>query len=162
VHDLAGRTNPRSYTVEAGKVLTDEWALSTRTELGIDLEVRGPNGFFRQFRVTHPDVDQQMAGSMDVRVVTEALDGGKLQLTLHNRSPRALTAVVHMADYMNLPDRSLLVAHGTQLTSPHALSATQGWYDISVRLQDDEHFLCCFAGHVETGLPTWSDPALET
>jgi len=30
-----------------------------------------------------------------------------------------------------------------------------------VRLQGDEHFLRCFAGHVETGLSTWSDPALE-
>lgn len=162
VHDLAGQTDPRSYTVETGKVLMDEWALSTRTDVGHDLEVRGPNGFFRHFRASHPALSQRQSGSMEVRTAAQALDGGKLKLTLHNRSRRVLTAVVRAADYMNQPQRQVSVAPGAQLTSVHALSATKGWYDLSVRLLDDEHFLCCFAGHVETGSATWSDPALET
>jgi hypothetical protein len=41
-----GAQEPRSYTVEPGRQVTDAWGFAS----GYDLSVHGPNGFFRRFK----------------------------------------------------------------------------------------------------------------
>ena len=42
------------------------------------------------------------------------------------------------------------------------VTTTSRWYDLSVTTTADTTYLRRFAGHVETGLPGLSDPAIKT
>ena len=47
------------------------------------------------------------------------------------------------------------------IESPHwELDSQFGWYDLVVKVTDDAAFQVHLAGHVETGRPSVSDPAL--
>ncbi len=161
VHDLAGQTAPRSYTVEAGKALSDDWNAVYGSDMSMDLEVHGPNGFYRQFRAGRAQMGQRNVPSLEVLATTTPADGGLLTLTLHNQTQQVVQAVLKAASYMQMADRVLLLTPGARLTNHYPLSATQGWYDLSVQMQDDSDFKRALAGHVETGLPAQSDPGLE-
>ena len=161
VHDLAGQSDPRSYTVEPGETLSDEWGVAGADGVAFDLEMHGPNGFYRQFRAGQQLGQKNTAADLEVMANTTPGDGGLLALTLHNQGRHKISVVVKAANYMQILARQLTLEPGTQLTSPFPLVATQGWYDVVVTMPDDEHFIRAFAGHVETGLPGLSDPGLE-
>jgi phospholipase C len=54
------------------------------------------------------------------------------------------------------------VQPGTTVTQRLDLRSTAHWYDVTARSAEDTGFLRRFAGHVETGLPGVSDPAIAT
>jgi phospholipase C len=49
---------------------------------------------------------------------------------------------------------------GGRVVHPVGLRGSQFWYDLSVACDQDSTFLRRLAGHVETGRPSTSDPAL--
>ncbi len=51
------------------------------------------------------------------------------------------------------------VAPGASVEDHWLLAASSGWYDLSVTLMESPVYLRRFAGHVETGRPSISDPA---
>ncbi len=161
VHDLAGQEDPRSYTVEAGKTLTDEWGAVDGAGVVLDLDVHGPNGFYRQFRAGQSLDGKLSTANLEVIATTAPDGGGLLTLTVHNQSRQAARATLRSAGYMQMADRVLTLIPGAQLTQQYPLSPTQGWYDVVVQMQSDTNFTRAFAGHVETGQPSQSDPGLE-
>lgn len=58
--------------------------------------------------------------------------------------------------------RILRVAAGATLSHTVDLAASGRWYDVQVVSDADATFLRRFAGHVETGAPGVSDPAIKT
>jgi phospholipase C len=79
---------PRRYTVEAGKVLTDDWKLG-ETNGRYDLWVYGTNSFLREFRGTlqtnahAPEVDLQYdVSARAVRVIATNRGDDKVTLTV--------------------------------------------------------------------------------
>ncbi len=65
---------PRRYTVEAGKMLNDEWTVGAD---GLyDLWVLGPNGFHRQFKGDLSKVAQKNAPTPEIFVGYNVYDGG--------------------------------------------------------------------------------------
>ncbi|HEX6853726.1 MAG TPA: phospholipase C, phosphocholine-specific [Streptosporangiaceae bacterium] len=137
----AGR--PQTFTAGAGASLTGTWPLNA----GQDVRVHGPNGFFRQFTGAGPDV-------------TAAPAGQNLGLVFTNRSnaPAELTVAEAYSG------KSLTVAIRGGGFTPVVIQtgAGQGWYDITVTSHHDSSYLRRLAGHVETGAPSISDPALGT
>lgn len=58
--------------------------------------------------------------------------------------------------------QTVRVAAGGTATYTADLSTTGRWYDVKVTSGADTTFLRRFAGHVETGAPGISDPAIKT
>jgi phospholipase C len=58
--------------------------------------------------------------------------------------------------------RTYVVRAGRRLTQSVDLRAGKRWYDLTVVSDHDGTFLRRFAGHVETGRPGVSDPAIIT
>ena len=52
------------------------------------------------------------------------------------------------------------VRPGRKLEKRIPIGKSSGWYDISITTEADSRFLWRFAGHVENGRPSTSDPAL--
>jgi phospholipase C len=131
---------PHSYTVGAGAELRASWPVSGT----YDIHLHGPNGFFRRF-----------AGDTNANQVHVTLerDPGTQRVHVEVTAPRGTQVVVHDAHAgpVDVDPNSL---RGTLDTTTSA-----GWYDLTVSVPGTS-WLRTFAGHLETGAPSLSDPAL--
>ncbi len=140
---------PRRYTVEAGKNLEDEWS-TEKDEGRYDLEVFGPNGFFRKYKG-----GPEFAG-LEVLLTCDPKKGG-IALDLVNKSGESRDIEIKANAYGYKGSEEKLKA-GQKLRKQWMLSGSGNWYDFSVILKDGG--LYRFAGRVETGKDTVSDPAM--
>ncbi|MFI5668465.1 phosphocholine-specific phospholipase C [Streptomyces sp. NPDC051704] len=154
-HSTSGnRTDgPWPYTVEAGKTLADTWSTSSSTGNQINLTVWGPNGFLRTWKGPAKKTGPEVTARHDAAT-------GNLKLTLANSGTAAVDLTVTNA--YGGATQTLRVAAGGTATYTADLSATGRWYDVKVTSAADTTFLRRFAGHVETGTPGISDPAIKT
>jgi phospholipase C len=136
---------PWTYTVEAGKRLSGGWAAGA-----YDLTVHGPNGFLRRFR----------GGAEAGAEVTARHDGAGEQVRLVLTNGGKTTVRLTVEDAYGGAPATYPLRPGASATHVVAVRGSHGWYDVSVTSDQDEAFLRRLAGHVETGLPSTSDPAL--
>ncbi|MDI3385535.1 phospholipase C, phosphocholine-specific [Streptomyces sp. B-S-A8] len=143
---------PWTYTTEAGKTVSDTWN-SEYSDDAYDLTVHGPNGFLRAFkgpgRTAGPEATARHVAA-----------DGALALTLTNAGAEEVR--LHLADAYGGPGKSFTVAPGKAVEHTLRLDAGKRWYDVTVTSETDGTFLRRFAGHVETGEPGVSDPAIRT
>jgi phospholipase C len=128
---------PRRYTVAPGASLEDVWPAGA-----YDLQVLGPNGFHRRF----------VGQGAGVEAVAKT-DGERIVLTLSNPGTTARDVVVEGAK----PWRVTLTPGETR---DHAWPTAHGWYDLTVRCDGDTAWLRRFAGRMETGKDSISDPLM--
>jgi phospholipase C len=141
---------PRSYTVEPGKNLTDTWEFAS----GYDLSVHGPNGFFRGFKAGSPETGQtnlDVKASYDDRASTIVLE-------ITNRS--AERAQVTVRDGYTGREKTLALDPGEAQAKHWVWAHTRGWYDLVIIVQGDPRFEYRYAGHLENGHDSISDPAM--
>ncbi|WP_346318130.1 phospholipase C, phosphocholine-specific [Chitinophaga sp. YIM B06452] len=131
----------RSYAVTAGDTLTDEWT-------GEELSVYGPNGFFRAFKGVSGKVPPvEIKGDYNAK--------GDFVLTIGSREKKPVKVEVSHAHARGTKKLSVQGNY----TETFSLSATRGWYDITLELPEyDAEYR--FAGHVETGKASFSDPVM--
>jgi phospholipase C len=150
---------PRTYTVEAGKRLQDQ--LPCNADGSYDFTVHGPNGFLRRF-AGRPVARSWWHGSDIARPeVAEGYDvsNGNLQLRLENvGSARCQFTIVNAYDPGNVIKHAVRGGDTEQLYLD--LRNAHGWYDLAITVDTDPLFARRFAGHVETGKSSMSDPAL--
>ena len=145
---------PLSYTVEAGKSLDDAWTVAVAGIGAYDYAVYGPNGFFRHFKAG-------IAGPASTGVeVTASYDAERagIGLVLANRGRKTVRVVI--ADGYGGGDTAVELVPGQSVGKYWALGASFGWYDLIVSVDGDPTFRRHLAGHVETGRPSASDPAI--
>ena len=146
---------PWTYTVEAGKSLSDSWALLAAGRTGYDFSVYGPNGFLRAFK------GSLASGAADVAVDCRYdRDDGGLILIVANRGPTPRRVTITDAYSGRSMVRS--IAAGGSVRDDRPLQASFGWYDLLVEVASDSAFSRRLAGHVETGADSVSDPAIGT
>jgi phospholipase C len=142
--------DPRFYTVEAGKQLTDTLPIATA---GYDFSVFGPNGFLRRFRGGGAGATAQVEARHDAKNVS-------LLLTMRNPGDKAAVLTVMRGDHRGGSPRRYRLAPGATVKDGWRLDTTAPWYDLVVASDADKAFLRQFAGHLETGCPSLSDPAI--
>jgi len=148
---------PRRYTVEAGKQLSGSWQPGA---IGAyDLWVLGPNGFHRHFTGIAQRFSQgSRQSNPDVQVSSDAATG-ELVVKLLNRGTAACRMTLLANKYLALSKTAIVVAGGeTVVRLP--LFGSNYWYDLSVTASERPGFSRRFAGRLETGAPSISDPAM--
>ena len=140
IRNLAG--TPQRHTVGAG--MTVLAGVPVQADGQYDLFLLGPNGFHRRFTGTG-------------LAVTARLDDaeGKSALVLTAPSGAGRGYTVRDMAYGQNP-RTVAVAGGDTARLPLDLEASHGWYDLQV---ESDQGTVRLAGHVETGMPSYSDPA---
>ncbi|GLY87236.1 phosphocholine-specific phospholipase C [Actinoallomurus iriomotensis] len=135
---------PWTFTAGAGRRLSGEWAPGA-----YDVTVHGPNGFLRRLRgpgTAGPEVSARHDGTGErVRLVLTNSGNTIVRLTVED-------AGGHASEYRIRP--------GGSATHDARTRVSHGWYDLTVTSDQDRTFLRRLAGHVETGRPSTSDPAL--
>jgi phospholipase C len=143
---------PRRYTVEATKSLRDDWPL--RDDKGhYDLWVYGPNGFVREFR---GDLLDTRVAMPEVELAYDATNQA-VRLVATNEGHGEATLRVRANAYRTDGPWTLRVSRGRRAIREWTVSASHQWYDFTVT---GERFERRFAGRMETGEPTFSDPAV--
>ncbi|WP_428313394.1 phosphocholine-specific phospholipase C [Hydrocarboniphaga sp.] len=145
---------PRRYTVEAGKMLADDWS-GNLLDGAYDLWVLGPNGFHRHFVGNAQGATSEVAACYEV-------GQGELQLTLKNSGSTTQRMTITALAYRSDGPWTVDVPAGQQLEKSWALQDSGCWYDFSVSAADAAAFTRRFAGRIETGRHGVSDPAMAT
>ena len=149
----ANRTDgPWTYTTAAGKTLSDTW--NTAYSQGTyDLSVFGPNGFLRTFKGPGKTAGPEVTARHNELT-------GNLDLTLTNHG--STTCSLSITNAYGGSDRRIKLSPGASATYTVHLSSSRSWYDVVVVADVAPTFLRRFAGHVETGQPSVTDPAIIT
>jgi phospholipase C len=140
---------PRRYTVAGGERILDAWALQDGQH---DLWILGPGGFHRHYK---GGVDPDL-------VVAPAFDPAALLMRLTLRNPTAAPIAVEVAanPYGHKP-WAALIPPGASAATMWGLKDSGGWYDLMLTLPAQPGWLRRFAGRLETGRPSISDPAMH-
>ncbi len=139
------KTGPWFFTVEAGKTLS--YTLPRKG--AYDFSVLGPNGYFRRFTGNGNDgieIDlnyDNVSGEMRGEIRNSG--ASQIMLTLRNA-------------YISDGAEPLNVEPGKPLSLRSPIAQNANWYDILIDGRDG--FLRHFAGHIETGMQSMSDPLL--
>lgn len=148
-------TRAATYAVKSGDTLHIQFPLSLFADANYAIDVHGPNGFYRSFTGN--------AASHNLQVRTEyeqkqARLTGNVLVHLRNTSDQRLT--------VRIQDNSYKTGGIARTTRPgHEesivlhLKMSHGWYDFSVKV-DGSSTAARFAGRVETGRSSFSDPLM--
>ncbi|WP_433887975.1 phosphocholine-specific phospholipase C [Streptomyces sp. CA-111067] len=147
-----GAEGPWSYTAQAGAKISGHWDTAAAGG-GYDLSAYGPNGFLRTFRGSTAHAGPEVTARHDG-------DSGRVELTMTNAGRSSVTLTLR--DSYDGGRQTFVLRPGRRET--HTVDTRHGrqWYDLTVVGDHDRQFLRRFAGHVETGRPGVSDPALAT
>jgi phospholipase C len=157
---------PRRYSISAGKSVADYWLLSDvgsdrkpgtdpRTNPDYDVALHGPNGFYSHFRGLIPMADHPI---LETTVRYDHFTGDVA--LMHTNSGTAPGTIRVANSYTsNESARTLTIAPNTSVDDHWSLASSSSWFDLSVTTAESPAFLRRFAGHVETGRPSTSDPA---
>ena len=148
---------PRRYMVEAGKTLAGTWSV-TADAGQYDLWVLGPNGYHRAF--VGNAGEQAATGGPEVQVCYELCEPAKVHLKLYNRGTAAVTFTATPQAYRSDAPQVQSVAPGAVGEMSWSLGDTGNWYDFAVSCSGATSFRRRFAGRIETGKDSVSDPAL--
>lgn len=162
--DRSGDFEVRHYAVAAGSSVTDSWSTSELDNGHYHLHVHGPNGFFREF---HGE-----AGAAVPLVVLEypleypvvkgkpgVLNGTVAFMLANTQDARSHTFEIHDNAYRSDTTTHLVPAGGSASIRLD-LKRSHGWYDFTVRIAGNSEYIRRYAGRVETGNWSYSDPAM--
>jgi phospholipase C len=149
-----------AYAVEAGKTVTTEWNLNDFENNIYHLQVYGPNGFFREFKgnqqdlrnvfvysqyETLPDQSNEYTGNIVIHIGVNSNKPVEYEIIDNAYKTPARTVFTH-----STPKEAMDFVIDT--------SKTFGWYDFTVKQKDNAAFERRYAGRVEIGKPTKTDP----
>jgi phospholipase C len=149
----------RSYAVSAGDRLSDGWQLRDSPDSAYHLRVHGPNGFYREFRGTANDPSLDIVLEI-ARAAGAATGNAVLRLANRDRQ-RPFTVRIEDAVYGTDPRVVQLTAAGSKTDRAEVtidLAQSRGWHDLRIRVEQSPQFERRFAGRIETGSETVTDP----
>jgi len=169
---------PRRYMVQPGKVLDDVWAVQSENGGRYDLWVLGPNGFHRRFKGDLAALRGRRAPLPEVNISYDSrFEGLRLDASNEGASDVVLTVrsnklygplkVLKGNSWpFSLKPRGADTEWQIRLDGRDTqslfwnLESTGWWYDLIVTSEADPSFLRRFAGRIETGRHSVSDPAM--
>lgn len=148
------------FAAAAGEEVEYEWPLQHFEAGAYDLKTCGPNGFYREAAGNKNDPPLQIeCGYQQGRLAKSRLSGN-LQLTLHHTgSSQPLTIRIKDESYKN-KDVIISLAPGASEKVVIDLKKSYGWYDVRIQVKGAETYARRYAGRVETGNPSFTDPAM--
>ena len=141
VHTYHRQDPPRSVTLDPDEELT----VLVGFDDGYDVAVHGPNGFL---------VEAKGGGGPEPRATLVLLPGPELALRVTNPDSDPV-AVVVAGRPLTIPGS----AEHTRLLDP--IATDFGWYEITVTRPDRPGWLRSFAGHLENGRASRTEPRVQ-
>ncbi|PRG54045.1 phosphocholine-specific phospholipase C [Burkholderia gladioli] len=149
---------PRRYVVEAGKTLSGSWTPDAADQGSYDLWVLGPNGYHREYVGKLGDI--AAGADPEVQVCYQPCDASALSVKLFNRGSRPARFTVTANAYRGDGPWTLELAANASGELSWSVAEHGNWYDFTVASSNAPSFSRRFAGRIETGKDSVSDPAM--
>jgi phospholipase C len=147
-----------NYAVNAGDELKGEWPLDNFENGLYHLRVYGPNGFFREFSGSKNDPEIEVIFDYERKENSKNLSGN-VTLTLRNQGNKKQTIEIADTTYKR-GIRKIVLERDAQILQTFDLSKSYNWYDLIIKINGNHSFEKRYAGRVETGVHSKSDPAM--
>jgi phospholipase C len=148
------------YAVKAGESVKDSWQLNNFRDDNYQLQVYGPNGFFREFRGDEKDPHILIEYSYQRAPQQNNKFTGNVELHFDNRSHQAHTIQITDNAYgKGITTKEIPASGRKQIVLD--LQSSYGWYDFTVKIEGYNAFRRQYAGRVETGAASYSDPQIS-
>ncbi|CAM4401037.1 phospholipase C [Pedobacter westerhofensis] len=145
-----------AYGLKAGDTISDNWPLS-EFENGIyHLRAYGPNGFYREYMGDEKDPAVQVSVAYEHDGNRDGLSGN-IAIKLANAASEDLALEITDHGY-KLNNHTKIVKASQTASLILNLKNSHGWYDFSVKVKGNHNFTKRYAGRVETGKMSFSDP----
>jgi len=144
----------RAYAVAAGDELKDSWNINDFENGHYHLRVYGPNGFFREFS------GDKYHSLIEAKMRYEQRDNrptGNITLQITNSANQSMGIIITDNSY-KAGTKAETIDAGSSKEITLDTSKAFGWYDVSIKLKDQSLFSRTYAGHVETGSASNTDP----
>lgn len=148
---------PRNYAVKAGDQLVDSWVISGNNNY--HFRVYGPNGFFREFTGNLQDPSLDVALDYQHTGLSKKSLTGNVEIKMRNTGKQKLTVEIIDNSY-KAKKQTKVINPGAQASIIADLSKSSGWYDLSVKVKGQNDFEKRYAGRVETGKTSITDPLM--
>ncbi len=151
----------RSYTVKAGDRLSDVWPLAAFGRDNYQFRIHGPNGFYRMLKGNKKDPLLNITCEYEKQKGLIKKLSGNLAIKITGLDPdRSYT--IHIIDnaYKNPPLTKMIKSESPNPTLVLDLSKSHNWYDFSIKVDGFDPFERRYAGHVETGKDSFTDPLM--
>ena len=149
----------RNYAVRAGDTLTDTWNLENFEGKKYHLTIYGPNGFFREYYGGAEEPNLNI--DVDYQLDRNKKPTGNILLKVRNAGQGQIKLTFKDNAYKTKSQTRTIGAAGSdasEITMTLDLKKSSNWYDISIIAEGNEKPVLRFAGHVETGKESLSDP----
>ncbi|MEB2777242.1 phospholipase C, phosphocholine-specific [Algoriphagus sp. D3-2-R+10] len=145
-----------AFAVKSGDSISYEWPIEEFENGLYHLRVYGPNGFYREFKGSS-------AGSTLEVGATPLLRNKKvsqqLELRVKNTSPSNLTLIAKDDVYLKLT-KEIKLGAGADTSLKIDTKQHKGWYQFSLYAKEDPRLEITYAGRLETGKDSISDPQM--
>ncbi|GAA3554590.1 phosphocholine-specific phospholipase C [Snuella lapsa] len=146
-----------AFAIAAGDIVSDTWTLDSFEDNNYHLRVYGPNGFYREFKGNQADPELAITCHYEKSGRFLKKLSGNVELEIINSSGGDYT--IELIDHAyNAPRVVQNVARGATSRILLKSSESYGWYDFSVKVKGCKNFERRFAGRVETGKASKTDP----
>jgi phospholipase C len=152
---LKGKT--WDYAVSAADQISDTLDLKAFDDAGYNLQVRGPNGFFRNFKGSDADPDLKLSCGYEKSGLLNKKTTGNVLLILEHRGEEPLTIIINTQVYDRELKR-LVLKPKAKVELVMNLAKSSGWYDFTISSEEHKSYLRHYAGHVETAEVSITDP----
>jgi phospholipase C len=147
-----------NYAVKAGDKLNGDWPLLNFENGLYHLRVYGPNGFFREFSGSKKDPEIKIAIGYERKKNSNKLTGN-ITLSLKNLSNKKQTIEIIDTTYKR-GIRTIILEKDAEILQTFDLSGSYNWYDLLLKVKGYDLFEKRYAGRVETGIHSKSDPVM--
>jgi phospholipase C len=148
-------SGPWTYTVQPHGEVANSWPLAGPANAAYDLSVYGPNGFFCAYKGTS-------AGPSSVNLQSAIIyNAAQYGITLQARNLGSASCQLQVQNVYDSTIVTDTLLPGQLFQKFWSLDARFGWYDLVISVESDPSFRQQFAGHLETGLPSRTDPHLS-
>ncbi len=149
-----------NYAVNAGDKINGRWLLNDFENNLYHLKVYGPNGFFREFCGSKDDPEINISLDYEHKKDHKEKLSGNIIFTISNSNKsKAYTLLLADATYKkNI--RKVVVESASTVKEVIHLSESFNWYDVTIARETNSHFFKRYAGRVETGNHSKTDPVM--
>jgi phospholipase C len=159
---IPGKDIPgRSYAVAAGDKISDSFSFDLFDDNYYHICVNGPNGFFREFKGKKADPPVMIAVEYEhAKSLKKKLTGNVVVICKNLHPSQHYQMEITDNAYKNKTVRKELQAVKEEQSIVLNLNKSHNWYDFSIRIKGTDNFERRYAGHVETGKDSFTDPVM--
>ncbi|WP_231458605.1 MULTISPECIES: phosphocholine-specific phospholipase C [unclassified Pedobacter] len=146
-----------AYAVKSGDVLKDTISLDDFDNGIYDLAISGPNGFYRNFKGNAKNPNINVLAKPEITGTIAKKTSGNLVLSFENKGTTPADIQIIDNKYKSQPKTLSLKLKSTASITLN-LAKSGNWYDFSIVQVGNKIFKQQYAGKIENGMITQTDP----